>query len=195
MAPGPAEGFDQGGAVSYVSTHFPEPMRHGVIRRVRLRMHQSPTMTRLQDMVMRSDGSNPTTTKGSGRIRQLLPGPPWPDFNKFKYPSRSYSYIGWNLRHPLFKDRAVRQALTHLVDRERIIKDVYLGLGRIQTGNFYIGSPNHDPTIKPYPFDVEKAKAMLAEAGWRDTDGDGVLDKDGRKFEFVFMSISNHRIQ
>jgi len=114
-------------------------------------------------------------------------------FNKFKYPRRSYVYVGYNLRRELFQDRKVRIALTHLVDRERIVKEVWLGLARIVTGNFFIESPYYDHSIKPYPFDRARAKELLAEAGWRDTDGDSVLDKDGARFEFTFMAIAGSK--
>ena len=111
-------------------------------------------------------------------------------FNKFKYFRQVYYYIGYNQRRDLFNDRRVRTALTHLVDRERILKDVYLGLARVVTGNFFIDGPYYDHTIKPYPFDIEKAKTLLAEAGWQDTDGDGILDRDGKKFEFTLLTVS-----
>ena len=75
----------------------------------------------------------------------------------------------------------MRLALTHLVNRERILKEVYHDLGRIVTGPFYIDSSSYDQSIKPWPFDVDKAKALLAEAGWKDTGGDGVLRKDGQE--------------
>jgi peptide/nickel transport system substrate-binding protein len=114
-------------------------------------------------------------------------------FFKFKYPARVYYFIGYNLQRDLFKDRRVRLALTHLVDRDRILKEVYHDLGRIVTCPFYVTSPNYDNSIQPWPFDVEKAKALLAEAGWRPGD-DGILRKDGKKFEFTFMTISGSPI-
>jgi peptide/nickel transport system substrate-binding protein len=116
------------------------------------------------------------------------------NFHKLKYTSRSYSYIGYNMRRPLFQDKRVRRALTHLVDRERILRDIYRGMGRLITNNFFVDSPYYDHNIKPYEYSLEKARKLLAEAGWRDTDGDGVLDKDGVKFEFVFASISSSKI-
>ena len=97
---------------------------------------------------------------------------------KMRLPSMSYSYIGLNLKNPLFADRNVRVALSHLVDRKRIIKDVFYDLVRPVSGPFFIDSKANDPTVEPYDFDVEKAKKMLADAGWEDTDGDGVLDKE-----------------
>ena len=114
---------------------------------------------------------------------------------KFKYPGRSYSYIGYNMKMPLFQDKLVRQALTHLVDRERILKEVFYGLGRITTGPFFMDTPYYDKSIKPYPFSVEKAKELLAKAGWKDTNNDGILDKDGKKFEFTIFSVAGRETQ
>ncbi len=110
---------------------------------------------------------------------------------KFRYPGLSYAYIGYNLKNPLFQDRKVRQALTHLINRERIIKEVLFGLGRIVTGPFYIDSPYNDNKIKPYGFSPDEAKQLLAEAGWKDSDGDGILDRDGKKFSFTMLQIAN----
>jgi peptide/nickel transport system substrate-binding protein len=103
---------------------------------------------------------------------------------------RGYSYIGYNLKNPLFKDKRVRQALTHLVDRKRILKDIYHNLGEIVTGPFFYNSSSYDKSIKPYAFDIGKAKKLLTSAGWKDSDNDGILDKDGKKFTFTFMQIS-----
>jgi len=110
---------------------------------------------------------------------------------KLKYPARVYRYIGYNLKKPIFKDKRVRQALTHLVDRKRIIKEVYHGLARIITGNFFIDTVYNDKTIKPYSFSVSKALELLNQAGWKDTNGDGILDKDGENFEFTIISPNN----
>ena len=114
---------------------------------------------------------------------------------KYKYLSRSYSYIGYNLKKPLFEDKKVRQALTHLVDRKKILDIVFEGLGHITTGNFFYDSPYYNKNIKPYSFSISEAVKLLNEAGWKDTDGDGVLDKDGRKFEFTVLTISNSEAQ
>lgn len=106
---------------------------------------------------------------------------------KIKYPARVYTYIGLNLTLDKFKDRRVRVALSHLVNREKMLRDVYRGLARSVSGGHFIDSPGYDKSILPYPFDVEKAKSLLAEAGWKDTDGDGILDKDGKPFTFTLM--------
>ena len=107
---------------------------------------------------------------------------------KLQYPARAYNYIGLNLTNPVFADKRVRQALSHLVDRERILRDVYYGLARAVSGPFFPDSSACDKKIKPREFSVEKAKKLLAEAGWRDTDGDGILDKDGKPLRFTIMN-------
>jgi peptide/nickel transport system substrate-binding protein len=78
-------------------------------------------------------------------------------------------------------------ALSHLVDRNRIIKDVYYGLANAVSGPLFSGSPFYDSRIEPYEFNVETAKKLLANAGWQDHDGDGVLDKNGMPFRFTLI--------
>lgn len=115
--------------------------------------------------------------------------------SKIKYLSRTFFYIGYNLKNPLFQDKRVRQAMSYLVDKDKILKDVYFGLGETVTGPLFYDSPYYDKSVKPYAFDVEKAKALLVEAGWKDVDGDGILEKDGKKFEFSILQVANHPIQ
>ncbi|MBU8901819.1 MAG: hypothetical protein KOO69_03685 [Victivallales bacterium] len=114
---------------------------------------------------------------------------------KIKYLGRGYSYIGYNLNNPLFKDKQVRLAFTHLIDRKRILKDIYHNLGKIVTGPFFYSSKAYDKSIKPYAFDIAKAKRILSKAGWKDSDGDGIIDKDGKKLSFTFMQVANHSTQ
>ncbi|MEG1979961.1 MAG: ABC transporter substrate-binding protein [Victivallaceae bacterium] len=114
---------------------------------------------------------------------------------KLQLPGNSYSYIGYNLKRPLFQDRRVRQALTLLTNRERIVKEIYFGLAQSINGPIAYTSPYYDQGIKPYPFDPAAAKQLLSEAGWRDSDGDGILDKNGVKFEYTIMQVANHPIQ
>jgi peptide/nickel transport system substrate-binding protein len=80
--------------------------------------------------------------------------------------------------NPALKDVRVRQALAYAFNREKLVQDLLLGLTGVAATDWDM-SPWVDPTITPYPYDPEKAKALLAEAGWTDTNGDGTVDKDG----------------
>lgn len=93
-------------------------------------------------------------------------------------PLRGYYFFGYNLRLTKFADKRVRQALTMLLDRQAMIDTLRGGLGRIVTGPFYFGSDQYDTTIEPWPYDPDRARQLLGEAGWSDTNGDGVIDKD-----------------
>lgn len=96
---------------------------------------------------------------------------------RLDYVMRSYNYIGWNEAKPFFSSKKVRQALTMAIDRRRIIQQNLNGMGIEITGTFYRYSPSYDPSIAPWPFDLVKARRQLAEEGWYDSDGDGIIDK------------------
>ncbi len=108
-------------------------------------------------------------------------------FNKYSYFTPNYSYIGWNMRRPYFSDRRVRRAMTHLVNRKLFLEKILFGQGAVVTSPFYVNSPEYDHDIKPLPYDPALAKRLLDEAGWVDSDGDGIRDRDGVPFEFEFL--------
>jgi peptide/nickel transport system substrate-binding protein len=118
-----------------------------------------------------------------------------PRLTVYRYPSLAYTYIGYNQKNPLFQDRRVRQALTMAVNREEMITFILFGLGKQATGPF----PPHlwyaDPGIRPWPFDPARARRLLAEAGWQDRDGDGILDRDGRPFRFTLITNSGNEVR
>lgn len=109
-------------------------------------------------------------------------------FNKFRYLAFSYTYLGYNLQRPLFQDRRVRQALSHAINKQEIVEGVLLGLGQPATGPYKPDSWVYNPKVKRYPYAPEQARRLLAEAGWQDSDGDGVLDKDGETFSFTIVT-------
>jgi len=109
-------------------------------------------------------------------------------FNKYRYLSFGYTYLGFRLSHPLFSDRRVRQAFAYAINKKEIIEGVLFGLGEEATGPYKPGTWAHNPDVKRYPHDPERAKALLAEAGWKDADGEGVLEKGGRKFAFTVLT-------
>ena len=107
--------------------------------------------------------------------------------NKHSYFAPNYRFIGWNIDKPFFTDNRVRKAMTHLVDRKLILEKIQYNLGAIVTNPFYLKSKEYDHSIQPYSYNPEKAKELLNEAGWIDTNSDGIRDKDGVKFEFEFL--------
>ncbi len=116
------------------------------------------------------------------------------NFNKLEFYSPGYTYIGWNNEHPIFSDVRVRRAMTMLADREGMVNTILHGLGTVVNSPIYRFRPEYDETLTPPPFDPKAAEALLAEAGWKDTDGDGLLDKviDGKKTPFAFeMKINS----
>jgi peptide/nickel transport system substrate-binding protein len=92
-------------------------------------------------------------------------------------------------RTTLFTDPSVRQALFYAVDRNSITKNIFLGYGEPAVGVQPPLSPAYAPErmTPDYAFDPEKAKQLLAAAGWTDTNGDGVVDKDGQKLKFELI--------
>lgn len=117
-------------------------------------------------------------------------------FQRLVYPvPNAVLWVGWNNQHKIFKDRLVRVAMTHLIDRESIVKKLNFGLGIIATSTFYPFSDQYNTDIKPYPYDVSQAMQLLKEAGWQDSNGDGILDKDGENFEFTFTMQSGNPVR
>lgn len=112
---------------------------------------------------------------------------------------RSMDYVAWNLSNPLFEDVRVRTALTHALDIDSMIEKLLTS----KTGESYarrsIGTITpalcgvHNNDLEPLPKNVEKAKKMLAKAGWKDSDGDGILDKGGKKFSFTLSTNTGNK--
>ena len=109
-------------------------------------------------------------------------------FIVYKQLANAYTYIGWNLKNPLFQDQRVREALTMAIDRNQIVSYLLTGLGVVSNGPFPPQMWYASPTVKPLPYDPARAKALLAEAGWVDRNGDGILKKDGKPFEFNLIT-------
>jgi peptide/nickel transport system substrate-binding protein len=110
------------------------------------------------------------------------------EFQKLEYFAPGYTYIGWNNSHPLFGDKRVRKALTHLTDRRQMVKTILFGLGQAVDSPIYLFRPEYDKSLVSHPYDPKKAMELLSEAGWKDTDGDGILDKviGGKSVPFRF---------
>lgn len=108
---------------------------------------------------------------------------------------KNYSFIGWNNRNPLFKDKNVRVALAHLLNRKLLIEKFLYGKSAEAVGPYYYGSPFTPSDLKPIEFNVEAAKNLLKKAGWTDKEKKGVLQKeiDGKVTEFRFTLLLPNR--
>lgn len=104
-----------------------------------------------------------------------------------------YSYLGLNTKAPQLRDKEVRKALAHLVDVDLINENLLYGLATRVVGPISpFAKDDYNNNIKPYNFDIDKAKALLAKAGWEDTDGNGIVDKiiDGKRTDLnITMSF------
>jgi peptide/nickel transport system substrate-binding protein len=108
-------------------------------------------------------------------------------FYKGTHETSIYWYVGWNNLRPQFSDPRVRRAMAMLFDFDEFKNGFYHGLATQITGPFPLGAPAYDRTIAPIAYDPKRAVALLAEAGWYDRDGDGLLDKDGVPFTFELL--------
>jgi peptide/nickel transport system substrate-binding protein len=110
-------------------------------------------------------------------------------FRKYRYPSSGYTYFGFNLADPRFADRRVRQAFAHAINKQELIDGVVLGLAREATGPYRPGSWAYTDQVHQYPYDPARARALLEAAGWKDRNGDGMVeDRDGRPFAFTIRT-------
>ena len=109
-------------------------------------------------------------------------------YHKYEYPANAYTYLGFNLKDPRFADRRVRQAIAHAINKRELIDGVLLGLGREATGPYKPGTWAHNPDVPTYPYDMAKARALLADAGWTETNADGVLVRNDQPFTFELLT-------
>lgn len=107
-------------------------------------------------------------------------------FSKFKYLSNGYSYIGFNLSHPFFKNQNIRKALSLATDRSAIIKGALLGLGETTVGPYKPGTWVYNDNLPPYEYNPDKARQIFAQEGWL-LNKNGILEKEGIPFSFTVL--------
>jgi peptide/nickel transport system substrate-binding protein len=111
------------------------------------------------------------------------------------YPTRGFTYYEFNLDPDVttkWQDERVRQALLYALDRESIVNDILLGYAEVAQGTQPVVSYAYAPDeiATKYTYDPDKATSLLADAGWIDSDGDGILDKDGEALSFELLYAS-----
>ena len=131
---------------------------------------------------------SPETLAELPRHPEVVPAP---------YPALGYGFMQLNLLdgararpHPVFGDRAVRRALTQALDRDAMRRNVWGVSAASGIGPFTRASNPGDSTLPQIAYDPAAAARALDSLGWRDADGDGVREKDGRQLAFTLMAIS-----
>ncbi len=117
-----------------------------------------------------------------------------PMYQSFSGPAFGYTYIGYNMRRDLFKDRRVRKALGMAIDLNKIIKYVLYGQGERITGPFVKQTDYYDHRIAPIPYDPEGAIQLLEDAGWK-RNKEGWFEKDGKRLQFTLITNSGNDLR
>lgn len=116
-------------------------------------------------------------------------------YRKFRYPSFGFTYLGYNLQDERFRDVRVRRAISLAIDKQAIVDGVLYGLGSVATGPYPKESWAYNPAVSAGSYDPATARALLAEAGWADRDGDGWLDRDGRPLRFTVLTNQGNEVR
>lgn len=144
----------------------------------------------------------------SGELDELAVAPEWwvklskrPEageaFKMYRYvaPGNGYMYIAWNNARPVFSDKRVRRALTHLIDREKLLEHIFEGIGKVVTGPFWNEGPQYDSSVEPWAYDKKEALRLLREAGWEDRNGDGWLENaEGKRLQFELSTTATNPV-
>lgn len=115
------------------------------------------------------------------------------NYKRYKYLDFVYTYLGFNLKRKPFTDRRVREAIAYAIDRQELVDGVLLGLGQVIASPYKPGTQWVNKNLKPRPYSPEKAKQLLKEAGWSDSNGDGILDKDGKPLSFTILTNNGNK--
>lgn len=109
-------------------------------------------------------------------------------YTKFRYPSFGYTYLGFNMQRAPFDDIRVRRAIDYAIDKDEMIQSVLYGLGRKITGPFSLDSWAYNKQVQPRSFNPEMSRKLLFEAGFRDENQDGVLERNNTPFVFTIVT-------
>jgi len=147
---------------------------------------------------------------------QLTTAKGFDNVDLYSFKTDSYDFIGLNLAnpenpqpgkdengnlvdqepHPIFGDVNVRKAVAHSLDYKTIIDKVYLERGyQIASNVLPAVDWAFDPSLQPYQYDLDAARKLLEDAGWKDSDGDGIREKDGKKLELSLITNSGNQVR
>jgi peptide/nickel transport system substrate-binding protein len=160
--------------------------------------HQGPAY--LEKIVWKfvpEPGTRVTTVEtGETQMINLVPSQDLPRLEKNK--NIRIAQVPWpgvprmmmlNVKKPPTDELLVRQAINYGVDKEGLVQTLFKGTGQVAYAPLTMGMLD-DPALRAfYPYDPEKAKQLLEQAGWKDADGDGIRERDGKNLEFLINNI------
>lgn len=109
----------------------------------------------------------------------------------YKELGNNYTYLGFNLKHKPFDDIRVRQAINYAIDKQELIDGVLLGMGEPVSSPYKPGTRWTNPDLSPYPYDPNKAIALMKAAGYTGRDKEGYLLRDGKRLSFDILTNQN----
>jgi len=114
------------------------------------------------------------------------------DFKVYSYPEMSYVFFAFNMKNPFFKNINVRKAITIGTNRRGMLKAIYNNRGQVISGPFTPLSWAYNPLVRPAPYSTAKARTILADEGFQDSDGDGYLEMNGKNIEIELKCYSGY---
>lgn len=115
------------------------------------------------------------------------------DLRIVAFDNRQYDYLCWNTLREPFNEPEIRRALTLAIDRQALVDALFKGYARVASSPIPSNFWAHDPAVVPLPYDPAEASRILAQRGFRDSDGDGIVDRRGRPFAFELTTNSSNR--
>jgi len=115
------------------------------------------------------------------------------EYNRYKYLGFSYTYLGFNLTRKPFDDIRVRQALAYAIDRQELVDGVLMGLGEALATPYKPGTRWVNQNIQSRPFNIQKAKDLLAEAGWGHEKNSDYISKNGQPLSFTILTNNGNK--
>jgi peptide/nickel transport system substrate-binding protein len=162
-----------GGAIHYPKRLVYEVIQEPYIAAQLLKKGEIDVFDGVSPVIWKYDLQN---TPSMSQVRQIV------------YPFPSYNYLGFNLRQPIFADVRVRHAIDLLIPRGEMLSQIYLNQYANETSGFDPpASRDYNPAVAPTAYDPAQANQLLAEAGWKNDHGDGLLYKDGKPFSFTLL--------
>lgn len=163
-------------------------------------VHQGPPYLQELTFKIMPEQASQVAAFESGELSQLsVPAQDWgkyqdnPNYQFFRTMAGFVGYVAYNWDEPLFQDLRVRQAINYALDRQAILASVYEGHGQVGYSPIHPGLVGYwkDSENAPnnYPHDLAKADSLLEEAGWVDTNGDGIREKDGKPLKLRLYTM------